>query len=62
MFEDSELFTNIGLIIFVGLTILIFISILGGQDKFKRIFVYIILWVANIIVFNLWDEIPFLKD
>ena len=62
MFEDSELFTNIGLIIFVGLTILIFISILGGQDKFKRIFVYIILWVANIIIFNLWDEIPFLKD
>ena len=62
MFEDSELFTNIGLIIWLGLTILIFISILGGQDKFKRIFVYIILWVANIFVFNLWDEVPFLKD
>jgi hypothetical protein len=62
MFEDSELFTNIGLIIWLGLTILIFISILGGQDNFKRIFVYIILWVANIFVFNLWDEVPFLKD
>ena len=62
MFEDSELFTKIGGIIWLILTMLIFVSILGGKDKFTRIVIYIVLWIATIIVFDLWDEIPFLKD
>lgn len=62
MFENVALIQKIGGIIWLILTMLIFVSILGGQDKFIRIVIYIILWVATIFIFDLQDKIPFIKD